>query len=51
LSNKNDEHNSLIDLMSETHEQQKDDLAERLQDRHSETIERVKKQLGAEHED
>lgn len=34
LSNKNKEHNSLIDLMSETHEQQKEDLASRLSDRH-----------------
>jgi hypothetical protein len=50
LSGKSEEHNSLVDLMSETHEQQKEDLEYRLKDRHDEAIERVKKELGSEYE-
>ena len=50
MTGKNKEHNTLIDLMSDTHQQQKEELQSRLESRHDEAIEKVKSELGAEHD-
>jgi len=44
------DHDSLMALMSETHEQQQENLTSRLEEKHDSAVQKVKKELENEHD-
>ena len=50
LNTVDEKHNTLVDMMSATNEQQKEDLQNRLTERHDSIVDKLKQELRSDHE-